>query len=222
MPLEAHERARARSDLYAALALAFRKPEASSAGEEDRSLADLLLQAAGRLDSALAALAEKAVDALRVDGGQDEEALRTLEIEYNRLFFGPGRPLAPPYESLYRDGGGLVMGPSAQAVQACYAEAGFALAPDQRDLPDHVAAELAFMACLAAEEAAAEGKEAMRWRERQDAFLGQHLAAWLPAFCQRVRSAARHPFYLALAELAEAFVEWDVARRTPNRGAMDE
>lgn len=211
----------ARSGMYAALSKAFRPPKAAPDGEEDITLVDLL-QTAGDLDGGLNALAEKAIDALHVKAGQDGEALRTLEIAYNRLFVGPRRPLAPPYESLYRDPGGLVMGPSAQAVQACYTEAGIALTPDYRDLPDHVAVELGFMAYLAAEEAEAEGEQAGRWRERQSAFLRQHLAAWLPAFCERVRAASQHPFYLAVADLAQAFMNWDCARLSIHRGAEDE
>lgn len=212
----------ARSGMYAALSLAFRPPQAAPDDRENGSLADLLLQTAGELDSGLNALAEKAVDALHVEAGQNGEALRALEIAYNRLFVGPGRPLAPPYESLYRDPGGLVMGPSAQAVQACYAEAGIALGPDYHDLPDHVAAELGFMAYLTVEEAEAEDGQAGRWRERQSAFLRQHLAAWLPAFCERVRAAGQHPFYPAVADLAQAFVSWDCARLSIHRGAEDE
>lgn len=208
---EARERARVRSDLYAAIALAFRKPEVAPDDEGGDSLGDLLLRAA-ELNGELAALAAQTVDALGVDAGQADKALRTLEIEYNRLFVGPAHPLAPPYESLYRDRGGLVMGPSVQAVLARYAEVGIALAPDHRDLPDHVAAELGFMAHLAAEEAAAEGNEALAWRQRAAAFLGLHLTVWLPQFCQRVREAGCHPFYPALADLAEAFVKWDAAR----------
>ncbi len=213
---ETCERARLRSDVYAALAGAFRKPEAAPDGGENSSLTDALLLAA-ELDASLTPLAKNAARALEVaEGTDEEEALRALEVEYNRLFVGPARPPAPPYESLYRDPGGLVMGPSAQAVQARYTEAGFAMAPDHRDLPDHVAAELAFMACLAAE-----GEATWPWQQRAAAFLTQHLAVWLPLFCQRVRAAGRHPFYPALADLTEAVIQWDTARLTPHRGAED-
>jgi TorA maturation chaperone TorD len=135
-----------------------------------------------------------------------------LEIEYNRLFVGPGRLQAPPYESVYRDSRGLVMGPAARDVERRYAEAGLALAPEHRDLPDHIATELGFMAYLAMREAEAKDEERRTWRERERSFLQDHLGVWLPLFCRRVKEASQHPFYTALAELTVTFVNLDTQR----------
>ena len=172
----------------------------------------MLQQAALALDAEpLGQLVEQVIGSLEIPEKSDfSEMLRTLEIEYNRLFVGPGRPQAPPYESVYRDARGLVMGPTAREVERRYAEAGLGLAPNHRDLPDHVATELGFMAHLALQEAEAQPKEALTWLDRERAFLRDHLAVWLPRFCQRVREASRHPFYAALAELTVTFVNLDM------------
>ena len=79
-----------------------------------------------------------------------------------------------------------------------------------RDLPDHVATELGFMAHLASQEAEAQPRDALAWLDRERAFLRDHLVVWLPRFCQRVREASRHPFYSALAELTVTFVNLDM------------
>jgi DMSO reductase family type II enzyme chaperone len=203
------ERSHIRSQLYAALAQAFCKPEAAS-GEEE-SLARTLRHAAVAVSAeTLGRLADETVGCLEICGDQAEQALRPLEMEYNRLFVGPGRPQAPPYESYYRDNWGLVMGPSARDVERRYAEAGLAMAPDHRDLPDHVATELGFMAYLAMQEAKVKDEERGTWRERERLFLQDHLCVWLPLFCGRVKEASRHPFYTALAELTETFVSLDM------------
>jgi len=207
------EQARVRGQLYAALAKAFQKPEAGAGEGEEGSLIQVLGRAALALDAqALGPAVERLVGALEITRGQAEQALQMLEVEYNRLFVGPGRPQAPPYESFYRDRWGLVMGPSARDVERRYAEAGLALAPDHRDLPDHVATELGFMAYLTMQEAEAKDEERQPWLEREHLFLQDHLSEWLPLLCRRVKEASQHPFYSALAELTDTFVHLDLQR----------
>ncbi len=209
-----HTRSRAfhsaRAQLYAILAQCFCKPEIASDGEnETDSLAHALYQSAVALDEqALGQVAARLLDALEISS-DEQQAGQTLEIEYNRLFVGPGRPQAPPYESVYRDPRGL-MGATVQAVARQYAQAGLGMSADHHDLPDHVATELGFMAYLAQQEAESNGQEAEAWAGQERAFLQDHLGTWLPHFCHRVQEASRHPFYTALAELTSTFVGLDV------------
>lgn len=204
------ERTRARSELYAALGQGFSRPEPAPAGSA--SLPEVLRRAAHIYDAdALEALGEQLIGSLELSDASEDGALRALQTEYNRLFFGPGRPQVPPYESCHCDRRGLVMGPSARDVERQYAEAGLGLAPDHRDLPDHVATELGFMAYLTREEARAEDRDRRLWVQRERRFLREHLSRWLPTFCRRVRKASQHGFYVALAELTETFVTLDTA-----------
>ena len=206
------EQASIRSQLYTALAHAFCKPEELEGDEED-SLAQVLRQAAIAFGAqAVGQAADAVAGSLEIPEDQAKQALHTLEIEYNRLFVGPGRPQASPYESVYRDPRGLVMGPAVQDVERRYAEAGLALAPDHHDLPDHVATELGFMAYLSMQEAEAQGEDLLAWLHRERTFLRDHLTVWLPRFCQQVQEVSRHPFYAALAELATTFVSLDAQR----------
>ena len=138
---------------------------------------------------------------------EPEMALQALQVEYTYLFINavPHVP-APPYASAYT-GQGLLMGESAEAALAAYRLAGLALAADYRDLPDHVAAELEFLAwlgeqALAAQESGDEEQARLR-QAQQQAFLSQQVRPWLPTFCHRVEQAARLPFYRELARLAE-------------------
>ncbi|MGQ9593634.1 MAG: TorD/DmsD family molecular chaperone [Anaerolineae bacterium] len=139
-----------------------------------------------------------------------EEALLALQVEYTYLFINavPHVP-APPYASAYT-GQGLLMGEPAEAALVAYRQAGLTLAADYRDLPDHVAAELEFLAwlgeqALAAQEAGDEVLARTRLAQGQ-AFLEQQVQPWLPRFCQRVEEAARLPFYRELARLASALL----------------
>jgi TorA maturation chaperone TorD len=142
--------------------------------------------------------------------GDDATLLARLRVEYARLFLMN----VPPYGSVYADPDLMLNGEVAVAVERAYAEAGFSAAAVPRaGAPDHVGAEMAFMAHLATAEAAAlergRGEDAP-WRARQRRFLERHLAAVLAPFAQAVARDARHPFYRAVADATLDFVLADL------------
>lgn len=151
--------------------------------------------------------------------------VKALIPEYCRLFVGPGSLPVPPYESVYREGW-RVFGETTLEVKRRYEEAGYTLNPSFTELPDHVAAELVFMAVLAEEEAKAWEAEdvsaALTWLERERAFLDDHLTRWLPDFCDRVLTATDSPFYRGLASALREFVTLDAERVRALTGLLEE
>ena len=149
----------------------------------------------------------------------------SLIPEYHRLFVGPGSLPAPPYESVYREGG-TVMGQTTLDVQRQYEEAGYTLDPSFNELPDHVTAELAFLALLTEEEAkaweAGDACAALSWLEREKAFLNDHLTRWLPDFCGRLLASTDAPFYRRLAVALQEFVTLDAERIEALTGLLEE
>ena len=126
-----------------------------------------------------------------------------LGVEHARLFaglsefYGP----APPFESMHA--GVPVQGDSIPSMVDAYQAAGF----DRIDIPavpqDHLAVALRFMALLAAQESAA--WNVRDWEQlrlvlaRQQTFLDDHLLPWVPAYCERIATEAREPFFAAMA-----------------------
>lgn len=147
------------------------------------------------------------------DQGEPEKFLADLKLEYTRLFVGPYGLPVPPYESVYREPTRTVMGASTLDVLRRYEEAGFVLSPSFKELPDHVAVELEFLALLSSEEAEAwergDVAESLRLLRSEEAFLRDHLGAWIGGFCDRLVSSTKGPFYQAMAELARAYVPLD-------------
>jgi TorA maturation chaperone TorD/Pyruvate/2-oxoacid:ferredoxin oxidoreductase delta subunit len=139
------------------------------------------------------------------------EAEPGMEQEFTRLFVGPGKPVAHPYESVYREG--RTMGETTLDVRHRLACEG--LTPSRHTLADHVGIEFAFMAHLAAREAlaweAGEGSDARRWLVQQESFLRDHLSNWLPQFCRRVLVGRPLPHYAELAQRADTFVSRDAS-----------
>jgi putative dimethyl sulfoxide reductase chaperone len=109
-----------------------------------------------------------------------------------------------PYQAIFRDASGLLGGAESERVRAAYLESGFETAE-----PDHIAAELRFLAFLCAAEAEARqdglADVATQCQSRQAAFLGNHLLTWLPPFVIALERAG-HPLYAALATLTLDFV----------------
>jgi TorA maturation chaperone TorD len=130
--------------------------------------------------------------------------LEELEVEYCRLFVGPGHVEVPPYESVYREHDikmqqGLVMGPPTAAVSKLYREAGLQLAQGFHDMPDHIAAETWFLAYL--EAMAAHSADGQDFLQQKRQFMDQHLGQWAGAFAEAVRKASRHAWYIYISKL---------------------
>lgn len=175
----------------ALLAVALRPPSgAASLSEPLRELLPLL-DAQGRA-RAWVEEALSLADGLRADR------------EYHRLFLGPGRPVAPPFESVYRDR--TILGPSAQSFLRELREAGVEPPEDFRLPADHVALELEYLAHLAlgAEEARGAGRweEAGALSDRARRFVDDRLAGWLPAFLGRLETGAPRSPYTAVVRAA--------------------
>lgn len=171
----------AAADLFLTLAAAFTAPPAqmSAADWSSPLAADLEeLGAALELDTAAAVRTLRAIGAER---GAGEPWL----VDYSRLFLVPPVPVTLN-TGIYLEGS--LGGSSAQMMQQCYGAAGFALRETFRDLPDHVAIQLEFVAALLqrAEAGDAVGREMAR--EFTDAFI----AHWVDPLHAACGKAAVH------------------------------
>lgn len=191
----------ARADLARLLAACYYEPGPEFAEER---VFDSIAGAAALIDPGLEP------EARRLDAAFAAARLEDLLVDYTRLFLGPVKALAQPYGSAWLEADGGLMRHSTAAVAALYAEGGFEIADEFRDLADHVAAELEFLYLLrfkiaqarrAGDAAALAAAERLRRR-----FLEQHLGVWIAPFSAAVRSGAQTDFYRALGALTERFV----------------
>jgi len=130
------------------------------------------------------------------------------------LFKVPGGHYVAPCESVFRDTreiegqrvGGLLLGQSAIDVQKWYRLAALEFKDDCKELPDHIAVELEYLAHLCGKErefsAAGDEPHTRRAREMQRDFLAAHVCPWIAALRDRIAEKARSPFYRAVADLA--------------------
>ncbi|MDR1015747.1 MAG: molecular chaperone TorD family protein [Coriobacteriales bacterium] len=107
------------------------------------------LDAAG--DSAADAHIEKAqADLQRVANElkalERSVAIERVGVEYTRLFVGPGTPAAPPWETLYREGGTVLFGLPTFDMRRLFGEQGYRASPESHQFEDHIGFELLYLA----------------------------------------------------------------------------
>ncbi|MFB6131884.1 MAG: molecular chaperone [Halanaeroarchaeum sp.] len=161
------------------------------------------------------------------DLSRENVDVESLEVGYDNLFAVPGPYYVPPFasahvtdpshefesDSSYHEEGsaGELLGDPAQSISGLYTRTGFT--PDRGEgIPDHVAAELEFVAALAGHESAA--IESEDETESTDLVAVQHRTAdhleWIHEFADDVgRVDTKEGVFAALATFTSAFVDWD-------------
>lgn len=197
----------ARADFCRLLAACYYQPGPEFSEEKVFSA---MSEAAQQMDARLAAGAQRLGEAFAA------EALEALLVDYARLFLGPGKAIASPYGSVWLDGQGALMRSSTMAVLDLYAEAGFELAEDFRELPDHIAAELEFLYLLLfrATQCGQIGdrRGLAKMGDLRRRFLDEYLLPWIAPFATAVKAGAQSNYYRELADLTERFVAMESAR----------
>ena len=151
-------------------------------------------------------------DYLSKRGLAPEESLIDLQKDWTYLFRGVKQkgPL-PPYESLYRIG--RLQGKPAQEMNRLFSKMGINVPEEWHQPPDYIGVELDFMRLLCEKEREAREKterEALREAlENEKSFLQEHLALWVPVFCEKMMEQAREGFYRGIALITKGLVHSD-------------
>lgn len=134
-----------------------------------------------------------------------DESDESLAREYTKCFRGVyGKKFGKPaYESVWRaQGEEDISCDILSEIHAFYRTCG--IRPARREQRDYISMEFAFMAYLLQKQTKEpEGN----WREKQKEWLGQHLAVWVPEFCDQLKKRSRSETYRRLAQWITLFIE---------------
>ncbi|MCM3768473.1 molecular chaperone [Neobacillus niacini] len=128
----------------------------------------------------------------------NNQSLETFPFDFNRLFVGPNKLLASPYESSYRNTEGTVMQTETLKVRNFYYHEGLQVDREGQHPDDHLQFELEFILHLIQ---LAEKKEILRL------FLHNHLLKWYEAHCRRIEEHSQNVMTLAFAYLLRGFLQ---------------
>lgn len=136
----------------------------------------------------------------------DASKLDALQHDYRRLFVGPERLLAPPWESVYVSPDHLLFDTQTLQVRREYQRFGMPIPKLYNEPDDHLGLELRFVVHLsgigigALEREQPEVLDAALTEMR--GFLNNHLMKWAPDCLTRVIENARTDYYRGCARLA--------------------
>lgn len=152
-------------------------------------------------ESSAAALAE-AYPAEAARAGDSRRALYLdLHMDHLALFSGP-RPVAPPWESVWREKDRLLFGHRTQEVRDSYRAWGIAAERDGHEPEDHLGLELAFVLFLV--QTMSEAVASHRGETPQaalTAFMDEHLLAWAGDCLKKSSECAATVFYREMPRL---------------------
>ena len=142
--------------------------------------------------------------------------LEDLAVEYAHLFLGPGKHISP-HESVHhkKEGAqsGQLWGELTAQVKKIIESSGLEYKSEYKGLPDHISVELEFMqqVTLREEQAWAEQDKdtALSCLKNEKKFIEEHLACWVPIFCEKVINEAELLFYREMAALTKNFIEFE-------------
>lgn len=137
-----------------------------------------------------------------------------LHWDFTRLFIGPEKPLAPPWESVYRSKDGLLFQETTQHIQRIYAEQDFVLAENEFEAADHIGFELDFLYqqsvfTLQLTEQENDVTLLITSLQLQYDFLTHHLLMFSDTFCQCIQDSANTTFYRDFSRVLQQFINHD-------------
>lgn len=135
-----------------------------------------------------------------------KEEFEVLEFDFNRLFVGPGKLLAAPYEAAYLNQNRVLMQRETLAVRRFYQQAELELVEKNHEPDDHIALELEFICYLFQRYLENDDDSAL---EMIDLFLQEHLILWTADFCETIRTQSTHPISLGMADVLEGILQFE-------------
>jgi putative dimethyl sulfoxide reductase chaperone len=149
----------------------------------------------------ITSLIDEAAQALQILEVVNETAIQTFKYDYNRLFVGPNKLLASPFESSYRNYEGNVLQQETLNVRNFYQYVGLQVANEGQIPDDHIQFELEFILHLLSDPTIPEHSQIYKM------FLEKHLMQWVFEHCGRIVQNSQNPITYAMAVLLREFLQ---------------
>ncbi len=156
---------------------------------------------------------------LLLQSAEEVESADQIKDDHFFLVLGPGKTLAPPWESVYRSEEKLLFVEETMHVRQFYRRFGLQAPKLNREPDDHISLELEFCARLLTQALDAlevlDPEKAEGFLQAHRDFCEKHLFEWADQFFAKVEQGARTCFYRGVGVLgADALIqarEWVVA-----------
>ena len=142
------------------------------------------------------------------DGG---DPVQRESVEYTKLFVGPPRPAAAPWETVQRVGGAAVgFGEPTFAMQRLLREAGLEVSNENNQYADHIGIELLYASVLCARaleaSSAGDGETVAQLDAQIAGFVREHPLGWIGKLIAAVEEAEPDGYIACLLRLAKSLL----------------
>lgn len=149
-----------------------------------------------------------AAQQLAAEGGNP---VQQASVEYTKLFVGPPRPAAAPWETMYRpgsEGATVGFGQATFEMRALLREAGLEVSNENNQYADHIGIELLYASVICERLAQADGDAEAQEElaEKLKGFAQNHPLAWIGKLQVAVASVEPAGYIAALLELGRALL----------------
>lgn len=138
----------------------------------------------------------------------DKEYETLISADYQRLFIGPDKILAPLWESVYKEKDKLIFGEVELEVRRFYESIG--LSVKNSEPADSLSLELSFMAWVSSKALEDDSKNIKGYMIKQREFLIEHLISWISSWTEEVEKNAETNFWRGFSILTRGYVENDL------------
>ena len=135
-----------------------------------------------------------------------EQAALECSAEHTRLFVGPRKPEAAPWETMYRPGANeetCGFGQATTEMRALLRSEGLGLSNENNQYEDHMGVELLLLSHLLRKAAVCETGDAQAAMSKVRGFAAQYPGRWIGAFRDRVSAAAPGGYFDHLLAVAQ-------------------
>lgn len=134
----------------------------------------------------------------------DDKATEDISVEFTRLFVGPPKPAAAPWESFYRTKDAKNgFGPATFEMQEVLRELGLKVSGENNQYADHIGIELFALAQMCRKVQGGDDADVK-------AYLAKHPLGWIAAFKDAIASCEPDGYYVRVVALAQALMEMQV------------
>lgn len=138
----------------------------------------------------------------QVDQREEVDVPERVSVEFTRLFVGPPKPSAPPWETLYASGNTSVgFGDATVSMRRLLQEAGLAMSNENRQYEDHIGIELLYLCEMCRRFAEDEATIA---EEDVAGFIEKHPLSWIGRLKNLIREQAPGGYYEQLVEYGQS------------------
>jgi putative dimethyl sulfoxide reductase chaperone len=149
-----------------------------------------------------------AASQLRESVGDTTHDIKSMKKDYLELFEGTGRPLAPPYESVYKSKDHLMFERQTTEVREFYSSYGW-VSKFKGNIPDdHLGIEMLFLTLMIEKYLEFDDKtceDEMKNEIRR--FINLHLLSWIPEWNKHLQEHSKTMGYKGIGNLVYACVE---------------